>query len=200
MTAFYREQRHTLATCIFTLILSVSASFTNAESKPWTLQKESSNINFVTIKNSTIGETHHFTDFSGSIAKGMAKVTIKPDSVSSNIDIRNERMREFLFETKMYPTIDITANVADLIKNIQPGISSQSIAAKLSLHGVTKDIQIQAAVSVIGNQIRVSSAEAIIISATDFAMGDGIKKLAELAGVEIVWSVPVNVDLLFTQK
>lgn len=200
MTAFYREQCHTLATCIFTLILSVSASFASAESKSWTLQKESSTINFVTIKNSTIGETHHFTDFSGSIVKGMAKIIIKPDSVSSNIDIRNERMREFLFETKMYPTIDITANVANLIKNIQPGISSQSIPAKLSLHGVTKEIQIQAAVSVVGNQIRVSSAEAIIINATDFSMGDGIKKLAELAGVEIVWSVPVNVDLLFTQE
>ena len=200
MTAFYREQCHTLVTCIFTLILSVSASFANAESKPWTLQKESSSINFFTVKNSTIGETHQFTDFSGSIVKGMAKITIKPDSVSSNIDIRNERMREFLFETKMYPTIEITANVADLLKNIQPGLSSQSIPAKLALHGVTKDIQIQAAVSAVGNQLRVSSAEAIIINAADFAMGDGIKKLAELAGVEIVWSVPVNVDLLFTQQ
>lgn len=199
MTAFYREQCHTLATCIFTLLLSVSAALANAESKPWALQKESSNINFITIKNNTIGETHHFTDFSGSIVKGMAKVTIKPDSVSTNIDIRNERMREFLFKTKMYPTIDITANVADMLKNIQPGLSSQSIPAKLSLHGVTKDILIQAAVSVVGNQIRVSTAEAIVINATDFAMGDGIKKLAELAGVEIVWSVPVNVDLLFTQ-
>lgn len=200
MTAFYRVKYHTLATCIFTLILSISASFANAESKPWSLQKENSSITFFTVKNSTIGETHQFTDFSGSIMKGMAKVTIKPDSVSSNIDIRNERMREFLFETKMYPTIDITANVADLLKSIQSGFLLQSIPAKLSLHGVTKDIQIQAAISKVGNQIRVSSAQSIVINAADFAMGDGIKKLAELAGVEIVWSVPVNIDLIFTQE
>lgn len=200
MTAFYREQCHTLATCIFTLILSVSASFSHAESTLWTLQKESSSINFFTVKNSTIGETHQFADFSGSIVKGMAKVTIQPDSVSSNIDIRNERMREFLFETKMYPTIDITADVANLLKNIQPGLTSQSLPAKLSLHGVTKDIQIRAAVSVVGKDLRVSSVEAVIINATDYAMGGGIKKLGELAGVEIVWSVPVNFDLLFTQE
>lgn len=200
MTAFYQEQCRTLVTCILTLILSVSASFTHAESKPWTLQKESSSINFFTVKNSAIGETHQFVDFSGSIVKGMAKVTIQPDSVSSNIDIRNERMREFLFETKMYPTIDITADVATLIKNIQPGLLSQSIPAKLSLHGVTKDIQIRAAVSVVGKNLRVSSVEAVIINATDYAMDGGIKKLGELAGVEIVWSVPVSFDLLFTQE
>ena len=200
MTAFYRVRCHTLMTCIFTLILSVSASFANAESKPWTLKKDSSSITFFTVKNSTIGEVHKFTDFSGSIDKGMAKVIIKPDSVNSNIDIRNERMREFLFETKMYPTIEITAEVADILKKIESGFSSQTISAKLSLHGITKDIEIQAAISKVGNQIRVSNTQAIVISASDYTMGDGIKKLAELAGVKIVWSVPVDVDLVFTQE
>ena len=74
------------------------------------------------------------------------------------------------------------------------------IPARLSLHGVTKDIEINAGISRIRKHMRVSSVQSIVINANDFTMVEGIKKLAELAGgIDIVWSVPVNFDLIFTK-
>ena len=63
----------------------------------WTLDADQASLQFVTVKATDILEVHHFGELAGSVsADGAAEVTITLDTVSTNIDIRDERMREHL--------------------------------------------------------------------------------------------------------
>ena len=71
----------------------------------WNLVNEESRINFISIKASDIAEIHTFKDLSGSVKNtGEAQVIVNLASLETLIPIRNERMANLLFETKLYPT------------------------------------------------------------------------------------------------
>jgi len=129
-------------------LLFLFSTYANAQTQDsaarWALNTEKSEVNFISIKKGNIAETHVFNDISGHILNGKAQFTIKPDSVDSRVPIRNERMREFLFETNIYPTIEINANVGDLVRSLKPGQSNMmTIPASLSMHGATKEIKLE---------------------------------------------------------
>ena len=66
----------------------------------WTLDNERSIVNFISIKNASIGEVHRFRSLAGSVSDdGAVRLVIDLDSVETLIPIRNQRMRELLFET-----------------------------------------------------------------------------------------------------
>ncbi len=183
-------------------LLFLFSTYANAQTQDsaarWALNTEKSEVNFISIKKGNIAETHVFNDISGHILNGKAQFTIKPDSVDSRVPIRNERMREFLFETNVYPTIEINANVGDLVSSLKPGQSNMmTIPASLSMHGATKEIKLETRLSVINaNTIVVSSTQPVLIRAADFDMVDGITKLASLVNnLAIAETVPVNFSL-----
>jgi len=183
-------------------LLFLFSTYANAQTQDsaarWALNTEKSEVNFISIKKGNIAETHVFNDISGHILNGKAQFTIKPDSVDSRVPIRNERMREFLFETNIYPTIEINANVGDLVRSLKPGQSNMmTIPASLSMHGATKEIKLETRLSVINaNTIVVSSTQPVLIRAADFDMVDGITKLASLVNnLAIAETVPVNFSL-----
>lgn len=183
-------------------LLFLFSTYANAQTQDsaarWALNTEKSEVNFISIKKGNIAETHVFNDISGHILNGKAQFTIKPDSVDSRVPIRNERMREFLFETNVYPTIEINANVGDLVRSLKPGQSNMmTIPASLSMHGATKEIKLETRLSVINaNTIVVSSTQPVLIRAADFDMVDGITKLASLVNnLAIAETVPVNFSL-----
>jgi len=160
-------------------LLFLFSTYANAQTQDsaarWALNTEKSEVNFIS-----------------------AQFTIKPDSVDSRVPIRNERMREFLFETNIYPTIEINANVGDLVSSLKPGQSNMmTIPASLSMHGATKEIKLETRLSVINaNTIVVSSTQPVLIRAADFDMVDGITKLASLVNnLAIAETVPVNFSL-----
>jgi len=183
-------------------LLFLFSTYANAQTQDsaarWALNTEKSEVNFISIKKGNIAETHVFNDISGHILNGKAQFTIKPDSVDSRVPIRNERMREFLFETNIYPTIEINANVGDLVRSLKPGQSNMmTIPASLSMHGATKEIKLETRLSMINaNTIVVSSTQSVLIRAADFDMVDGITKLASLVNnLAIAETVPVNFSL-----
>ena len=90
---------------ISSLFLGLIATFsTLSHAADWELQSKTSQLNFISIKNNSIAEVHDFTTLSGSInKKGEAVLTISLPSVETSIGIRNERMKEHLFESKQYP-------------------------------------------------------------------------------------------------
>ena len=54
---------------------------------------DTSGIQFVSIKNNTIGEVSHFDMISGTVGdQGAVEVRVALDSVETNIGIRNDRM------------------------------------------------------------------------------------------------------------
>lgn len=180
------------------LPLVILAASTN--SHDWTLDAQSSVVSFISIKKNNIGETHRFTDISGAIDGAAARVSIKADSVDTKVPIRDERMREFLFRTGTYPTIDISAAVGDLLQGMTAGSSKViAIPASLSLHGVVQEIELRVRVSLLNDStLTVTSTQPVLISAAKFGMVEGITKLASLVNkLSIAESVPVSFSLTF---
>ena len=169
-------------------------------SEKWNLLQAESSIHFVSVKKGSIAEAHHFSDFSGVIDHNKATITIKPDSVDTNIGIRDQRVREFLFETGIYPTISITSDVSAAIATVKKTRNATlDLPARLTLHGVTKEIQLKANLTLSGDdRLTVSSTRPIIIKAADYGMDGGVSKLANLVGgIMITSAVPVNFVLSF---
>ena len=187
-----------LSTLIFLSMSEHAHSEPTAKSAKWVLDAVNTRVNFITIKKGNIAEAHVFSDVSGNVVAGKASITIKPDSVDSKVPIRNERMREFLFETGVYPSIEISAEVNNVISKLDAGSSQLvTIPATLSMHGVTKELTLDLRVSKLNaNTLLVASVQPVLIRAADYNMLDGITKLSSLVNnLAIAETIPVNFSL-----
>ena len=71
-----------------------------------------STLSFVSVKKGKVGEVHTIDKLSGSLSEtGDLVIKLDLSSVNTNIDIRNERMQQHLFETKNNPTATISAKI-----------------------------------------------------------------------------------------
>ena len=78
----------------------------------WELVNDDSHLNFVSFKAVDFAEIHSFKEMSGSIdSNGKANLVINLDSLETLIPIRNERMRNLLFETQIFPTANFYLQV-----------------------------------------------------------------------------------------
>ena len=168
----------------------------------WELDNASSRVNFVSVKNDTVGEVHSFASLVGFIgAAGNAEVTINLDSVQTLIDIRNARLRELLFETGKFPAAKITAKVdpAVLAMAAEGGVMTADLPVTLSLHGQEKTLTVPVViVGEGGSRLRVFSAQPVLLNAADFGLVAGVDALQKIAGLQAISkAVPVTLQLLF---
>ena len=170
----------------------------------WTLDGNASSIAFVSVKASDIGEAHGFKIINGSVLpQGEAKLTIDLASVDTGIEIRDERMREFLFETGAFPQATVTAQIdpasfADMAVGESKALP---LVATLDLRGATTQVETEAEVLRAGpDTVIVSNPRPIILDAGALGLTDGLAKLQELAGLpSISAAVPVTFSLTFTR-
>lgn len=189
--------KYTVATLVLLL-----APFSSAWAQ-WELDSDKSAINFISIKNSSVAETHSFAAVVGYIGKdGKVQVGVDLDAVETLIDIRNERMRQMLFETAKFPVANITAEVSTEILNAvaQGATVSLEVPVTVSLHGMEKTVNAALiAVGEAGGPMRVFTAHPILLSAADFALESGIAALQEIAGLEAISrAIPVSLHLHFS--
>lgn len=168
----------------------------------WTLVPDVSRVSFVSVKAETIGEIHHFTAIEGGVNEaGEAYVRLPLASVETAIEIRNERMQEFLFEVVKFPaaTISTALNLADYETLPVGGRTLVSIEATLDLHGVTSELAFDAFVTRIAdNKVAVDTAAPLLLDADEFELGEGLEKLREIAGLDAISPiVPVTASLVF---
>ncbi|WP_168204203.1 YceI family protein [Aliikangiella coralliicola] len=187
------------------LLVLTSVSFQVFAKQEWILNSEMSSVYFVSVKKSAVAETHTFKNISGVLTEsGQAKVSIDLASVESMIPIRNERMKQHLFEVDKFPKATISAMVnADKIKRLKPGTSKQQpLKLKLSLHGIESELEGEFSVTKLANnKIQVSTLKPVIVNAATFSLVDGINKLRELASLpSISTAVPVMVTLVYDGK
>ncbi len=164
-----------------------------------------SSVSLISVKvpaggKSSVSERHSFGQIAGQVdADGNAAVTIPLDSIDTGIDIRNERMAEYLFETDTYPDATIEAAVpADALGE---GSHLIDLDATLDLHGKQQTLKIPALVDVDGQTVVVNSTEPVMIDAADYDLVGGIGKLTELAELMLIpTAVPVSFTLTFTQS
>lgn len=167
----------------------------------WRLEPEASTLQFSSIKNQAIIETSSFASLAGEIAPdGTARLTVLLDSVDTEADLRNVRMRFLFFETFLHPEATVTARIdpaqlADLAERRRKTIA---LPFTLDLHGVTRQESASLSLTLIEEDlIAVSSAAPVMLKVEDYGLAEGLKKLEEAASVSIVPSTTVSFDLLF---
>lgn len=168
----------------------------------WALNPDQASLQFITIKAGDIVEAHHFGEMSGTVsAEGEAEIQIALDSVQTNIDIRDERMREFLFETDAYPAATVSAAL-DPASFSSLAIGETLITPvelTLDLHGASQIIETELAVTrTDAKKVLVTSRKPILIDAGDYELSAGLEQLRELANLpSITPTVSVTFSLVF---
>jgi polyisoprenoid-binding protein YceI len=170
----------------------------------WKLDNDQSLVNFVSIKQSTIGEVNYFRSLSGTIKDNKANIKINLSSVETNIPIRNDRMKSMLFKVAKFEYAFITVDL-DATKLEKMGLGDnfrENVSIALTLHGISKKIASDIQVFKLTNgRILVQSEYPIIINAEDFNLVSGIEALRTIAKLSTISTVvPVTFSLVFTKQ
>lgn len=199
MRQLYRRASSCATLVVPALALALAAGSVSAG---WTMDPARSHLSYVSIKAKDVGEVNTFKEMAGTITDdGQVTVSMFLDSVETLIPIRNERMREFLFETTNYQDATLTAKVEPaIIAELQPGqITEITAEGNLSLHGETQPmiISMQAA-KLDDGTVMAASTKPLIVDAAKFGLTDGVEKLREIAGLaSISHAVPVTFVMTF---
>lgn len=168
----------------------------------WSVDSEASELSYVSIKQGEIAEANTFESVTGTItAEGAASIEIDLSSVSTGVDIRDERMRDIFFEVTNNPKATVTANI-DPAQFEALGIGDSigtELDGTLSLAGIDAPFQAEVSVTRAGpNRVIAVSDKPVIIDAGRFELTDGLGKLQELAGLDAITpAVPVSFSLTF---
>ena len=165
---------------------------------------DNSSIQFVSIKNNTIGEVSHFDKIAGTVGdQGAVEVRVALDSVETNIGIRNDRMKKMLFEVGLYPEAVITAQLTPETMAVLGSSSGAAVPVvlQIDLHGqvVSKDAVLTVSATHAGG-FSATTSQPILLNAAEFDLEDGVAALQSVAGLNAISRViPVTVSLNFTK-
>lgn len=168
----------------------------------WKLDNTSSELSFISVKKGNIAENHDFAMLAGNINE-QAQVNIKVDltSVNTNIAIRDERMKKFVFESDKYSTASFTAVLdKSLLNNLTIGADKKlSVSGVVDFHGEQQTVTIEVSViKLSADKILVNTIKPFFIQADAFGIVAGINKLKELASLpSIDYVVPVSFSVTF---
>lgn len=171
----------------------------------WTLDNEASRLTFVSTKAGSAAEVHTFGALEGEVdADGNATIVIDLKTVDTAIEIRDERMREMLFETSTYPTATLAA-VVDLgaVESIAVGATEvMTTEGQLGIHGTSVSLTIDMTVARLDeNRVLAISRNPLVVNASQVGLLAGVEKLREIAGLpSISPAVPVNFMLAFERN
>lgn len=185
---------------VFLLIfLIVVAAPTEAS---WVLDGKKSVVTFVSTKATDVAEVHQFTNLSGGVdSNGNVNIMIGLASVDTGIELRDDRMRDLLFDTDYFGLATVSAKIdMKKLKNLVKGeFVRMAIESNVSLHGQSRPIPIEVVVAQSGeSRLLVTSERPVVVNAPDFKLGEGVKALREIAGLpSISLAVPVSFVLAF---
>ncbi len=168
----------------------------------WVLDPAASSLSFVSTKKVHVMEAdNRFTQLEGAVDDdGKAYLIISLDSIRTGIGIRDQRMREFLFETGRWPQAEFHLQVdPELLESLAPGTAKQiEVTGTLDLHGHRQPIEALLVVTRLRSGFEVDAIRPILVKAEDFGLIRGINKLRELAGLDAIsTTIPVDIHLVF---
>ena len=168
----------------------------------WSVDSEASELSYVSIKQSEIAEVNTFEKLSGSVSEtGEAVIEIDLASVSTLVDIRDERMRDVFFVVADNPTATVTAQVDPAsFEALGVGESLQTtIDTKVSLKGVEASFDAEVTVTRAGeDRVLAVTDKPVVVYASSLELSDGLAQLQELAGLDsITPAVPVSFSIAF---
>ena len=190
----------TMNRMLFIFLLALGASGQVAAESA--LLADKSVIRFISVKNASVAEVHHFKSLTGTIDGGRVEVLIPLVDVETLIPIRNERMKKMLFETEAFPKATLTGNVdmKALMALANGEYTTMQVDLSLDLHGFRQPVSATVSVARLGDEIHVNTEQPIVLNAADFELTAGIERLREVAGLKnIATQVPVTATLVFSR-
>lgn len=174
---------------------------TGTSSGAWTVVGEASRLTVVSVKNNAVAEVHRFTGISGSVgADGSAQLRIALDSVDSGIPVRDQRLRELLFDTAKFPEAHARLRLDPApVRELAVGASLElSAPVALELRGVPREVAATLRITRLANDHwLVVTEQPVVVDAVAFGLNDGIAALREVAGLhDIATALPVSLVLV----
>jgi hypothetical protein len=162
-------------------------------------------LSFISGKNGDTAEVHRFLVLHGTVdRKGLAALRIEMDSVSSGIPLRDERMRDDLFEVERFAEASVKAQI-DLrpINDLANGAQIElRLPLTVSLHGRSHSYNaLLLATRLDERRFQVVTLEPLILNANDFGLLPGLESLRKFAKLKSINpTVPVNAVLIFNAR
>ena len=191
--------------CLFAMTVpGAQAQSADPFENGWILDAENSELRFMSIKKGNKAETNKFATVSGLITEtGKAQIRVLLDSVDTNVDLRNVRMRFLFFETFLHPEATITAQLdPSLLTDLHTTRRKMvNLTYTLSLRGITIEKTAEVAVTLISNdRVTVSATTPIAITLSEFDLETGHGKLQEAANVVIIPLGIISFDFVFDRS
>ena len=168
----------------------------------WQLINADSQLSFVSIKTTHIAERHSFSRLSGRIEEsGRAHLTVDLGSVNTGIDIRDQRMRDLLFNIIEIPnakfTTDLNVNAANALRAGEQ--TNLLVQGELRVNKLSVDIETElSVVRLAENRVIVSTKTPMLLNASSLGLAEGVEQLRAIANLpDISLAVPVTFQLLF---
>lgn len=191
------------AVAVVALFCSAHLSAANPFEPGWKLESEGSALRVTSVKKGSVIETSRFATYSGQIdAQGHAEVKVLLDSIDTQVDLRNVRMRFLFFETFKFPEaiIALTLDEATIADLPQVRRKVLTVPYDITIRGITRSLEAEIAVTLLSDDlVSVTSSTPITLALADFDLETGRKKLEEAAEVTIVPSATVTFDFLFSR-
>ena len=186
------------------IMLAASIIISNSALADWTLDAGNSNLSYGTIKNGMIGESNTFKKISGSIDdSGHINIDIDLASVDTQLELRDERMRDIVFKVAGNPSAKLTGDMSLQAHNDQEVGTSRVIEATIGLElvGEKIDHDVMLVVTRLAeNKVMVAPHGVIFIDADDYELLDALEELRVLAGLDTIETVvPMSFYLTFTK-
>ena len=167
----------------------------------WTINGSLSNLSYVSIKADELAETNAFNRLSGSVtSSGLVTLEIDLSSVSTGVDIRDERMREIFFVVTNNPTAILSAQINPAtFETLGLGDSlTTPLEGSLSLNGKEATVQAEITVTRTGvDRVLAVATKPVIVEARRFGLIEGLAKLQALAGLSSITPVvPVTFSIV----
>jgi len=183
-----------ISSLIFILLTSSQSGFA-----AWTLNQDDSALYYITSKAAAVSELNSFTELSGSINDaGNGSLAISLSSVDTAVDIRNERMRDIVFQVASYPIASISVQAdGAMLAGMSVGETIQAtFDAVIELHGIQQNMPVELTVNKQeSGGLLVVLAKPLIINAASFGLAESVEQLREIAGLP---SINNNVVVDFT--
>ena len=185
--------------------LIASACLAAPAQAAWYLDYESSRLGFVSSRDAGGTENNRFLVMHGNVdEKGQASLRIELDSVQSGVPLRDERLKEHLFDTARFPEATVTAHL-DLgpILGLASGAQLEmTLPLRLELHGASHAYRTEVLVTRLdARRFQVVTLSPLILQLADFGLAPGVERLRQLAGLKSIGlSVPVGAVLIFAER
>lgn len=182
------------------ILLITSLSSMNASAQ-WSLAPSSAELNFLSTKvfanKRSVTETSSFKTLSGIVSdEGELRLNVNLGSVDTQVSIRDQRLRDWVFEVSKYQNAKIFAKIDKANFNGltvgKPLRIKQSLVLKI--HG--KELPLEADLQLVKDldgSIHVASISPILLDVKQLGLNEGVEKLIEVMGLaSINQQIPIT--------